>query len=291
MKTLSAHPQAPMSSSFSSPIPSAAQSSAARDYVSRLRARLDQPEIDIHEARDGMLDCFVSTYFEGLRSGLSNIVGVNATPDDVAEVAAGLFRTKLEESGASFESPTIEALSAVKEATDAELHFQDLPVEIRATHDQVCNILLAKAEGNMGHFGDRSALSRAPSSAPATPSAPSKPSKPPSSLQPSLARAPTAPSPLVGPSAHLREGLAALLLSAADAARTGTQPVRLKSLIRQAEQLIALLEEIEALFAHPYLTATPWKETPRSGDTLRDIAEKTPAPCHFSSRVSSLNKT
>ena len=39
-------------------------------YVERLRRRLAQPAIDVTDARDGVLDCFVASYQEGLAAGM-----------------------------------------------------------------------------------------------------------------------------------------------------------------------------------------------------------------------------
>lgn len=127
-------------------------------YVSRLRARLARPKITVEDARDGMLDCFVSTYHTGVKQGLKGIIGVNATPDQVAQVTSRMFRDRLEKRGFSFESPTIDALNDVKEELDGEFHFSELPAEMSATHDQVCSLLLAKADGLIEHHGDQSVV-------------------------------------------------------------------------------------------------------------------------------------
>lgn len=125
-------------------------------YVARLRARLARPKITVEDARDGMLDCFVSTYHTGVKQGLKGIIGVDASPDQVAQVTSRMFRDRLKKRGISFEAPTIDALNDVKEELDEEFHFSELPVEVSATHDQVCSLLIAKADGLIGHDGDRS---------------------------------------------------------------------------------------------------------------------------------------
>lgn len=127
-------------------------------YVQRVKARLARPSISVEDARDGILDCFVSTYHEGLTAGLRGIVGVEARPDEIARVAAGMFRKRLKAHGVTFEAPTIDALAAVKEEVDQEFHFAELPTEIRGMHDKVCNLMIAKAEGLIKHQGDRSVL-------------------------------------------------------------------------------------------------------------------------------------
>jgi hypothetical protein len=127
-------------------------------HVERLRRRLALPAIELRDARDGVLDCFVATYQEGLAAGMHGILGIASSPSDVERVAESIFRARLLEEGVSFESPTIEALARVKQAADDELHFGELPVELRATHDRVCELLLAKAEGSLPHAGDHSAV-------------------------------------------------------------------------------------------------------------------------------------
>ena len=132
-------------------------------YVARLRARLSRPKISVADARDGMLDCYVSTYHTGVKHGLKGILGVDASADQVAEVASKMFRDRLDKRGVSFDAPTVAALNEIKDELDEEFHFSELPVEVSATHDQVCSLLLAKADGLIPHNGDRSVV--APSSA------------------------------------------------------------------------------------------------------------------------------
>jgi len=129
-------------------------------YGNRLRARLARPKITIEDARDGMLDCFVSTYFAGVQQGLSRVLGVDAKPDQVAQVTARMFRDRLAKRGVSFDEPTAEGLNEVKEEIDVEFHFRELPAELGAMHDQVCSLLLAKADGLIEHDGDRSVVGR-----------------------------------------------------------------------------------------------------------------------------------
>ena len=148
----------------SPPTPPAPQTALDREvqekYGNRLRARLARPKITIEDARDGMLDCFVSTYFLGVKQGLSRILGVDASPDQVAQVTARMFRDRLAKRGVSFDEPTADALNEVKEEIDDEYHFRELPAELSAMHDQVCSLLLAKADGLIEHDGDRSVVSR-----------------------------------------------------------------------------------------------------------------------------------
>ncbi|MCR9166149.1 MAG: hypothetical protein ACE37F_10420 [Nannocystaceae bacterium] len=154
-------PSASSSSSPSAPSPNAPTEvdlEVQEKYGNRLRARLARPKISIEDARDGMLDCFVSTYFAGVKQGLARVLGVDASPDQVARVAARMFRDRLGAHGVSFDEPTAEALNAVKEEVDVEFHFRELPAELSAMHDQVCSLLLAKADGLLEHEGDRSVV-------------------------------------------------------------------------------------------------------------------------------------
>ena len=72
----------------------AADKEIQEKYVARLRARLARPKITIEDARDGMLDCFVSTYHTGVKQGLRGIIGVDASPDQVAQVTSRMFRDR-----------------------------------------------------------------------------------------------------------------------------------------------------------------------------------------------------
>lgn len=141
-------------------------------YVARLRARLARPTITIEDARDGILDCFVSTYHTGVKHGLEGILGISATPDQVAQVAGKMFRDRLAARGETFEAPTVEGLDALKLEVDAEFHFNELPAEVKATHDQICSLLLAKADGLLEHHGDRSVLDRKAAPRPQAPAPP-----------------------------------------------------------------------------------------------------------------------
>ncbi len=184
---------------------SAPPTSLQQRYASRVKARLARPAISVADARDGILDCFLATYYQGVELGLRGLVGVSGGEDEVARITAAMFRRRLKEQGVSFEAPTLAALADVKDALDRELHVGELPPEIRGVHDQVCTLLLAKAEGTIDHHGARSAV------APARPAVPT-------------ANTP-APPPEPGVAATLREALARHLEAMARAARAG-QPAR-----------------------------------------------------------------
>ncbi|MBL8684984.1 MAG: hypothetical protein JNK05_37760 [Myxococcales bacterium] len=204
-------------------------------YAQRLKARLARPHIAVEEARDGLLDCFVATYHEGLDRGLKGVLGLDATVDDVARVAAGMFRTRMARHGATFESPTIDALSKVKDEVDRELHFEELSADLRGVHDQVCSLLLAKAEGSLEHHGDTSAVAARPSlaeeRAAPTPSAPV---------------AATSSSRLTGGvSAGLRSAVAAYLDEFRDAVLTGESSAQLSTRSKKLERLLGSLADFE----------------------------------------------
>lgn len=200
-------------------------------YVERLRRRLARPAISVKDARDGVLDCFVATYQEGLAAGLEGVLGVEAGPDQVARVAAGIFRKRLENHGSSFDDPSVEALARVKEEADQELHFAALPVEIQSTHDRVCELLLAKAEGSLPHAGDHSSVvgARVTASASTVPTAPIV-----------LPRAPTA-------SSALREAIASLLDEIAMATRSGRPMSEVDARLEKAGRLVETARELEAV--------------------------------------------
>lgn len=213
-------------------------------YVTRLRTRLSRPEITIADARDGMLDCFVSTYHAGVENGLKGILGVEASADQVGAVASKMFRDRLARRGVSFDDPTVEALNDVKEELDGEFHFEELPVEVSATHDQVCSLLLAKADGLIAHEGDQSVVRpKAPVVAP-----PPAVAKPPVRL----AAQPTAPTESGNGSgasnsvtASLRAALGAYLGEMADAAAT-VEPAELIARLERARSLVQSIADFES---------------------------------------------
>ena len=193
-------------------------------YVSRLRARLARPSITVEDARDGMLDCYVSTYYTGVKHGLKGILGVDASPDQVAQVTGRMFRDRLDARGESFDAPSIDVLNEVKEEIDKEFHFSELPVEVSATHDQVCSLLLAKADGLIEHHGDRSVVSPPPASARPTTAAPRPTAAPPAVRN----RVTPAPAPVVAAPATsaIRPPPAAPAPASAAPAAAGAPPVR-----------------------------------------------------------------
>lgn len=214
-------------------------------YVSRLRARLSRPKITVADARDGMLDCFVSTYHAGVEHGLKGILGVDASADQVGAVASKMFRDRLAERGSSFDAPSIDALNEVKEELDGEFHFTELPVEVSATHDQVCSLLLAKADGLIEHDGDRSIV-RAPASKPAVAPPPGV-----STVRPPvrIARQPvaaTAPGSAASNSvtASLRAALDAYLRELLDATATA-DPAELLARLDRARSLVQSISDFQ----------------------------------------------
>lgn len=219
----------------SSVIPGSAGSGAVHEqYVQRLRSRLAKPEIELTDARDGLVDCFVSSYFEGVKLGLAGIVGIDASPDDVATVTTELFRKRLENHGASFENPSIEALALVKEEVDRELHFSELPAELNAVHDQVCSLLLAKAEGTLDHEGDTPVVSSEPSRSEPTSSAYTQADRPASSV----------PTRADGVDAHLRAALEKYLLEVAQAVRHEST-ASLAAKLERANVLLATIAQFQ----------------------------------------------
>ena len=120
-------------------------------YAARVKARLERAEITVADARDGLLDCFLASYFQGVHLGLKSLAAIEGGDDEIARVTAAMFRRRLRAHGASFEAPTVAALAQVKDEVDAELHLIELPAELRGVHDQVCALLLAKADGALPH--------------------------------------------------------------------------------------------------------------------------------------------
>ena len=198
-------------------------------YANRVKARLDRPLITVAEARDGILDCFIATYFQGVAMGLKSLVAVEGGDDEVARVTAAMFRRRMREHGASFDAPTIDALLAVKDDVDRELHVTELPAEIRGVHDQVCSLLLAKADGSLAHQPGRSAVAPAASATTAAAAAPRPlPSPPP---PPSNAAA--------GLGDELRRVLARHLQQVAKDVVAGAAPDAVRAALARTETLLA----------------------------------------------------
>ena len=207
-------------------------------YVQRLRARLAKPRVSVEDARDGVLDCFVSTYHEGLGAGLRGVVGVEAGPDEVARVAAGLFRKRLRAHGASFEAPTIDALAKVKAEVDEELHFAELPAELRSTHDRVCELLLSKADGVLPHDGDRSAVRT-------TSTGVAMPARSEGALQAEPVVAPRGSAARGSGARAMRDAIAALLDELSHEARDGAPLPELLRRLDKARRLVETVHELE----------------------------------------------
>lgn len=119
-------------------------------YTDRLRALLSRPSLDAEEARDGMVDCYVATYFGGLERGRSGYFGIDASASQIERVAKALIRSRLRAAGGSYEHPTIGELDRVRVEVDEELQLEDLPGDLRELHDQLCRQLITKAEESHG---------------------------------------------------------------------------------------------------------------------------------------------
>lgn len=134
-----------------------ARKTLARD----IKMRLAEREIGVQEARDGMRDCFVSSYLGGVSQGLSQF-DIKGNPDSVAKVIEAMFRKRLRNAGSSWTNPSVEALQSVKDELDEETRLDELPAELKSVHDQVCTLLIGKARGDLQHHGNVSAVVRPP---------------------------------------------------------------------------------------------------------------------------------
>lgn len=130
-------------------------------FAERVKQRLGKPVLTLLDARDGIRDCFVSTYAGGLLAATKGL-NLQAEPKHLEAIAERIFRRRLTAHHVSWEAPTVDALEAVKLEADAELHFDQLPAEMRAVHDQVCSLLLGKVSGLLPHRGDTSVVSTNP---------------------------------------------------------------------------------------------------------------------------------
>lgn len=226
-------------------------------YATRIKARLGSPNVDANSARDGILDCFVATYFGGLQQGIGGYLGIDASEEHVARIAQALFKKKLVAHGATFDAPTVDALDKVRMEVDKELHFHELPAELRGVHDQVCSLMLSKAEGTLDHNGAKSAVKGSKPHAPAVSNpAPSNPPKLAiSESAASMAQRPTdhavarpTPQPAAPGSSvslGLRTALAAYLEESAMAVRQGAGSDELAQRVSRLERLFATLRDFE----------------------------------------------
>lgn len=209
-------------------------------YAARIKARLGATNVDAKSARDGILDCFVATYFGGLKQGIGGYLGIDASEEHVARIAQALFKKKLVNYGATFDDPTVDALDRVRTEVDQELHFQALPAELKGVHDQVCSLMLSKAEGTLAHEGARSAVTGRGSHPPLTIGRMSRPPEPP---PPSAAR--STPQPASSVSFGLRSALAAYLEESAAAVREGASDDELEKRLARLERLFATVRDFE----------------------------------------------
>jgi hypothetical protein len=126
-------------------VPNVVQIDARRtELATAIKARLAQPSISVQEARDGIRDCFVSSYLGGAALALDGF-GIRGQVDSVVGVVSAMFKRRLEAKGSSFEAPTLAHLQALKTEVDDELRLDELPPELKGVHDQVCSVLLHKA--------------------------------------------------------------------------------------------------------------------------------------------------
>ncbi|MEO0460801.1 MAG: hypothetical protein AAF219_08150 [Myxococcota bacterium] len=193
---------------------------ARESLASRIKSRLAKPAISVTDARDGIRDCFVSTYLGGLAHGFARM-NIQGDAQSIAAVAERILRDKLREAGASWEAPTVEALEAIKDRTDQEMHIVELPAELREVHDRVCDLLLAKASGLLEHHGDRSVVARSsqvPASAPQA-----------------------APDPI---ETSLRQTVVAYLAQFSEAVQRGESPSDLMARTAKLSRLLETLDEM-----------------------------------------------
>ncbi|MEL6338400.1 MAG: hypothetical protein AAFP04_03490 [Myxococcota bacterium] len=193
---------------------------ARESLANRIKSRLAKPAISVIDARDGIRDCFVSTYLGGLAHGFARM-NIQGDAQSIASVAERILRDKLREAGASWETPTVEALEAIKDRTDQEMHIVELPAELREVHDRVCDLLLAKASGLLEHHGDRSVVGRS------------------SSVPTAAAKA--APDPI---ETNLRQTVIAYLSQFSEAVQRGESPSDLMARTAKLSRLLETLEEM-----------------------------------------------
>ena len=122
-----------------------------------IKLRLAQEKINIDDARDGMMDCYYSSYLGGVSLGLQGF-NIHGDIPSIHKFIKKTFKDKLQKNGASWQRPTVKALESIKEEMDQETLISDLPAELKTVHDNVCTLLISKASGDLGHYGDKSAI-------------------------------------------------------------------------------------------------------------------------------------
>jgi hypothetical protein len=213
------------------PLPADVSSSVQEEWQrfgALVKKRLAQDVLTAADARDGLRDCFVATYLGGVIHGLEGFA-LRGDVQQVERVIESMFRRRLRENGTSWESPSIEGLQATKDAIDVEVHFDVLPAEFKALHDQVCTLLLGKVRGDLGHVGDRSAVA----------------------VEARALRAKAPEDPVV---TQLRLTVATLLDQMASQVRGGES---VEALFDRAGQLLSLLELVKQLSAKPVSRSIP----------------------------------
>ena len=213
-------------------------------YATRIKARLSSPNVDAKSARDGILDCFVATYFGGLKEGIGGYLGIDASEEHVARIAQALFKKELVNHGATFESPRVDALDKVRAEVDQELHFHSLPAELRGVHDQVCSLMLSKAEGTLDHGGAKSAVKHRVSRPRAQAIAQRPTDHAAARPTPQLAE-PVSSGGASTVSIGLRSALTAYLEESAMAVRSGAGSNELAERFSRLERLFATLRDFE----------------------------------------------
>lgn len=201
-----------------------------QELAQRIKARLAASSITVEDARDGLRDCFVSSYLGGVSEGLRNF-DLQGDVNQVSRVIESMFRRRLRDKGGSWELPDTTTLLAVKDEIDHEMHIHELPAELRGVHDQVCNLLLAKADNTLPHHGNRSVVtSKASAGSSVAKSRPMAVSMPSSKAK-------------VGPAEHaIRQSVTAYLEEMIASTGRGAEPDQLLADINGLRHLVNALQ-------------------------------------------------
>lgn len=212
---------------------------ARKGLAKGIKERLAQPAIDVLDARDGLRDCFVSSYLGGVSQGLAHF-DIQGNPDAVSRVVENMFKKRLRATGSSWSNPTPEALQTVKDALDTETHMDELPAELKGVHDQVCTLLIGKARGDLSHVGDASAI-------PATRSAESSVSPATDSSTPAQVAVDAQPNPVL---VALRSAVTAQLRQMVELSEGASSFGQLRELLaEQSQKLQQLLKTADSFSA------------------------------------------
>lgn len=130
------------------------------DFMHRLNDKLIKEKLSSSDARDGILESYVVSNIKILSLGRKDL-GFDAHDEEVYSRMLDMMRSLFIERGSNFNKPTASELRSVRHTMDLKLRFEELPYEIRETHDLVCEMLLEKVDSGIADFERETPLANA----------------------------------------------------------------------------------------------------------------------------------